>query len=277
MDRWLRPQPHRAREACGGDRGRRRARSSPGTCRRPPRRSRRWCSPRLDANQFDALCDFAFNIGEPAFRTCDAARHLNEGRPLRAAAVIEMWRRVTIGDDSLVVDAVVRRRAAEKALFLTPVDGFPPAPTPVLRPELDRRMTYDTDRLAASEESPVAAVAPLEGDDCRPGGGCAPAHGGGRRRRRAERAPVPHRDRAVSGSPPLPRESPSRRPWPIRWKAAPSPPRPSLPGAAPAVEGPPAHDARGAFPPATARGASPRRRVLARARRRPARCGARSG
>lgn len=122
----------------------------------------------LDANQFDALCGFAFNIGEPAFRTCEVARHLNEGRPLRAAAALEMWRRATIGQDSLLVDAIVRRRAAEKALFLTPPDGFPPAPTPVLRPELDRRLTYDTDRLAASEEPTVTALAPLEGEDCTP-------------------------------------------------------------------------------------------------------------
>ena len=70
----------------------------------------------LDANAFDALCDFAFNIGETAFRTCEVARHLNEGRPLRAAAAMEVWRRATIGGHSLVVDAVMRRRAAEKAL-----------------------------------------------------------------------------------------------------------------------------------------------------------------
>ena len=121
----------------------------------------------LDANQFDALCAFAFNVGEAAFGGSDVVRHLNEGRPLQAASALELWRRATVGAASLVVDAVVRRRAAEKALFLTPPDGFPAAPTPVLRPELDRRLTSDSDRLAGSDEVAVRAIAPLDGDDPR--------------------------------------------------------------------------------------------------------------
>jgi lysozyme len=37
----------------------------------------------------------------------------------------------------IVVDALIRRRSAEKALFLTPADGFIASPPTVLRPQMD--------------------------------------------------------------------------------------------------------------------------------------------
>lgn len=214
----------------------------------------------LETNPFDALCDFAFNIGETAFRTCEVARHLNEGRPLRAAAAMEMWRRATIGEDSLVVDAVVRRRAAEKALFLTPQGGFPPAPTPVLCCELDRRMTYDTDRLAASEEVPVSAVAPLEGDDCSPvvaAPRSAVAAAADALSARLSRIGSPAAPEAAGGEPEPPPVLDPVEGGPVPGAVLTSPPTPPAPAAP--VEGPAPHDARSAFPPATVRGAPPRR------------------
>ena len=212
----------------------------------------------LDANAFDALCDFAFNIGEAAFRTCEVARHLNEGRPLRAAAAMEVWRRATVGGDSLVVDAVVRRRAAEKALFLTPAEGFPPAPTPVLRPELDRRLTYDTDRLAASEEAPVSAVVPLEGEDCTPVVAAPPRSA----MTAAAEALSARLSRIGAPAPPLAA--------PPAMKVEPEPPPVSDPvegGPVPEAavdrqaqaDGPAPHDARAALPSASRRGAAARR------------------
>jgi len=94
-----------------------------------------WTFTPLNQNQFEALTAFAFNIGLENFRTSEVLRHVNAGRPLDAAAALERWSLADIGGDTQVVDALVRRRAAEKALFLTPPDGFRPSPTPVMRPK----------------------------------------------------------------------------------------------------------------------------------------------
>ena len=91
----------------------------------------------LNQNQYDALIAFAFNVGIDNFLRSNVLKRLNEGSYLQAAAAIEMWRRADIQGDSIVVDGLVRRRAAEKALFLTPPEGFRPTPTPVVRPEYD--------------------------------------------------------------------------------------------------------------------------------------------
>ena len=91
----------------------------------------------VNQNQFDALTAFAFNVGVDNFLRSKVLKHLNEGSYLQAAAAIEMWRKADIHGDSIVVDALVRRRAAEKALFLTPPEGYRPTPTPVVRAEYD--------------------------------------------------------------------------------------------------------------------------------------------
>ncbi|OXE36231.1 MAG: hypothetical protein CGW95_08990 [Phenylobacterium zucineum] len=91
----------------------------------------------LTQNQFDALCAFVYNIGIEAFQDSDVLRYLNEGRLLEAAFAMEFWRRAQFHGTSQVVDAIVRRRAAEKTLFLKPAEGWVPAPSAVLRPTLD--------------------------------------------------------------------------------------------------------------------------------------------
>lgn len=91
----------------------------------------------LDRNQFNALVAFAFNVGIEGFRASAVLKRVNEGALLQAAAALELWRRADFEGDSLVVDALVRRRAAEKALFLTPPEGFHPVPTPMVRPACD--------------------------------------------------------------------------------------------------------------------------------------------
>jgi len=108
----------------------------------------------LDKNQFNALVAFAFNVGLENFRTSAVLKRVNEGAMLQAASAIELWRRADFQGDSLVVDALVRRRAAEKILFLTPPGGFRPAPTPVVRP------AYDAAALAQAADLRV----PLDGE-----------------------------------------------------------------------------------------------------------------
>lgn len=91
----------------------------------------------LTQNQFDALCAFVYNIGVEAFRGSEVLRQINEGRLLQAACAMELWRRAEFQGNSLIIDAIVRRRAAEKTLFLTPTKGWVPAPSAILRPTLD--------------------------------------------------------------------------------------------------------------------------------------------
>ncbi|MBV9997162.1 MAG: lysozyme [Caulobacteraceae bacterium] len=126
----------------------------------------------LNQNQFDALVSFVLNIGVRAFRSSLTYRRLNEGRLLEAALAMEMWRKSDLEGERIVIDALVRRRAAEKALFLRPAEGWTPAPTPVLPPKYD----YDVVGIMPLQ-TPVATRTLLAGE-----------------RAAAERAPEPSQE-----------------------------------------------------------------------------------
>lgn len=128
----------------------------------------------LTQNQFDALVAFAFNVGVDNFRRSSVLRRVNEGALIQAACALEMWRKADFEGERIVVDALVRRRAAEKTLFLTPTDGWIPAPSPILRPkvdyevgsslptsstELETSMTGDVAEAHRASESGSAGVA----------------------------------------------------------------------------------------------------------------------
>lgn len=72
----------------------------------------------LTQNQFDALVSFAFNIGDAAFRGSHVRHAINNGRILDAATAMDEWRTSEVDGKIYVIDALVRRRTAEKALFL---------------------------------------------------------------------------------------------------------------------------------------------------------------
>lgn len=72
----------------------------------------------MTQNEFDALVSLAFNIGPKAFASSDVVAEMNGGNRLDAAQAFDQWRRARIGGRVQIVDALVRRRAAEKALFL---------------------------------------------------------------------------------------------------------------------------------------------------------------
>ncbi|MFA7263765.1 MAG: lysozyme [Caulobacter sp.] len=113
----------------------------------------------LTQNQFDALCCFAFNVGADNFRRSSVLRRINEGQMLQAACAMEMWRKADFEGERIVIDALVRRRAAEKTLFLTPANGWIPAPSPVLAPKVD----YDAVN-AVPRQTPTAVKASLTGE-----------------------------------------------------------------------------------------------------------------
>lgn len=74
----------------------------------------------LTQSQFDALCSLVFNIGQKAFLGSDILEALNNGRTLDAANGFDAWRKSAVNGKIYIIDALVRRRTAEKALFLRP-------------------------------------------------------------------------------------------------------------------------------------------------------------
>lgn len=71
----------------------------------------------LNQNQFDALVSFQFNTGWLAHPNCSLLRALNGGNYNLGAADFMLYDMA----QGHVLAGLVRRRAAEKALFLTPV------------------------------------------------------------------------------------------------------------------------------------------------------------
>lgn len=70
----------------------------------------------LNDNEFSALVSLVFNIGAGAFKTSTLRRYLNEGLRQQAADQFLRWNRA----GGRVLEGLNRRRAAERALFLTP-------------------------------------------------------------------------------------------------------------------------------------------------------------
>ena len=90
----------------------------------------RLVSATLNRNEFDARVSFVYNVGVDAFRRSTPLRRLNRGDRLGAANALTWWNKATIGGILREVMGLTRRRAAERALFLTPT-----APPLVREPE----------------------------------------------------------------------------------------------------------------------------------------------
>lgn len=76
------------------------------------------CRAPLTGNQFSALTSLVYNIGENAFQRSTLLKRLNAGRYEEAADEFLRW--VYAGGRKL--NGLVRRREAERMLFLTPPD-----------------------------------------------------------------------------------------------------------------------------------------------------------
>ncbi len=82
----------------------------------------------MTQSQFDALCSLVFSIGPKAFLSSNMLHDLNRGQVIEASNGFDMWRKGNINGRVYVVDALVRRRTAEKALFLRPTQRIARAP-----------------------------------------------------------------------------------------------------------------------------------------------------
>jgi len=101
----------------------------------------------MNPNEFAALVSLTYNIGEGNFSKSSCLRYLNQGNRKEAANRIELWNKARVGGELTVLEGLVRRRAAEKALFLDPVDS-----------ELMAVPTMDVPPDPAAEETAAARV-----------------------------------------------------------------------------------------------------------------------
>jgi lysozyme len=78
---------------------------------------KRAVSRNVNQNQFDAMVDFTFNVGCGAFTGSTLLRMFNAGDTTGAADQFLRWKFVK----GVKVDGLLRRREADRKLFLTPV------------------------------------------------------------------------------------------------------------------------------------------------------------
>ena len=74
----------------------------------------RYVTCEMNQCQFDALVSFAYNVGIGGLRKSSVLRHFNAGRIEAAAKAFHLWNK----GGGRVLKGLVRRRAAEAALFL---------------------------------------------------------------------------------------------------------------------------------------------------------------
>ena len=82
----------------------------------------------INENEFGAFVSLAYNIGPSAFGESSALRKFNAGDKQGAASAILLWNKA----GGKVMRGLSRRREAERALFLRPVDQEPVKKIPVI-------------------------------------------------------------------------------------------------------------------------------------------------
>lgn len=85
----------------------------------------------LTEGQRDALISFSYNLGSGTLSKSSLLRHLNAGRYDKAAAVFPLYKY----SGKVVYRGLVRRRAQEMALFLSPDEAESAPPMPKADPE----------------------------------------------------------------------------------------------------------------------------------------------
>jgi lysozyme len=122
----------------------------------------------INENEFGAFVSLAYNIGSGAFKKSSALRHFNAGDKAKAADAILMWNKA----GGKVLSGLVRRRAAERALFLTPVgfaaqgaidDGATAPDVPRDTPMESTTMQAGVLQIASAAGAGVSAVSALSG------------------------------------------------------------------------------------------------------------------
>ncbi|WP_324291031.1 lysozyme [Asticcacaulis sp. SL142] len=114
----------------------------------------------LNQNQFDALVSFCFNIGIENFAQSVVLKRINEGRLTEAALAMDSWSSAEFNGQTYVLAPLIRRRAAEKSLFLTPTEDE--ATAPQLSPGMVVRPADDHPPVLAPVQTPVVPQPPVQ-------------------------------------------------------------------------------------------------------------------
>lgn len=85
----------------------------------------------LSQNEFDALVSWVFNLGEGNLKRSTLLRKLNDGDYAGAAEQFSRW----VYGGTKVLPGLVKRRAAERALFEQPGLSLPPVQAPQPEPK----------------------------------------------------------------------------------------------------------------------------------------------
>lgn len=113
----------------------------------------------LNQNQFDALVSFCFNIGIETFGQSDVLRRVNEGRMTEAAQAMDNWTSAEFNGQTYVLAPLIRRRASEKSLFLTPDSGGEELHPQLMTPGMVIRPAEPASQAAAPAPAVAAPVA----------------------------------------------------------------------------------------------------------------------
>ena len=114
------------------------------------------CTRKPNQNQFDAFVCFAFNVGVAGFRKSSVLKAHNRGDYQAAARAFGLWNKA----GGKVFTGLTRRRAAEAALYLEPIE-----PEAVAEPEMpqavepERPMTASTINRASVAAGTTATLA----------------------------------------------------------------------------------------------------------------------
>lgn len=101
----------------------------------------------LNQNEHDALVSLIFNIGEENWKRSTVLRKLNAGDKIGAANAFELWTKAYVNNELVALDGLVRRRAAEKSLFLMPTDASLVVPTSDVNPAAECEPEYISERV----------------------------------------------------------------------------------------------------------------------------------
>ena len=74
----------------------------------------------LNDNQFSALVCFVFNVGSGNFLASTLLKNLNAGWYSQVPAQLSRWNKITVDGVEKISNGLIRRRAAEGALWSTP-------------------------------------------------------------------------------------------------------------------------------------------------------------
>ena len=113
----------------------------------------------LNDNQFGACVSLAYNIGAHAFSTSSALKHILAGDYDKAANAILLWNKA----GGKVLKGLVRRREAERKLFMTPVFEQVPVFDERISPVQSTTVQASALQIASGAGAGIAALGSLSG------------------------------------------------------------------------------------------------------------------